>query len=89
VDQFTRCQLRVGRTNSFELDRPDAERQRLSDTGTVLTLAKGFYALVPEDRRGESTTWGTVALSHGELISESTIGSTTSFITQLSLVKRQ
>ncbi len=57
VEQLARRQLRVARTSSFVLDRPDAELQRLSDAGTVLTLAKGFYALVPEDRRGEQSTW--------------------------------
>ena len=57
VEQLARRQLRVGRTSSFTLDRPDAELQRLSDAGTVLTLTKGFYVLVPEDRRGEHTTW--------------------------------
>ncbi len=57
VDQLARRQLRVGRTSSFALDRPDAELQRLSDAGTVIMLAKGFYALVPEDRRGEHTAW--------------------------------
>ena len=57
VEQLARRQLRVGRTSSFGLDRPDAELQRLSDAGAALQLAKGFYALVPEDRRGESTSW--------------------------------
>ena len=57
VEQLARIQLRVGRTSSFPLDRPDAELQRLAEAGTVLALTKGFYALVPEDRRGEHTTW--------------------------------
>lgn len=57
VEQLARSQLRVGRTSSFPLDRPDAELQRLAEAGTVLALTKGFYALVPEDRRGEHTTW--------------------------------
>ncbi len=57
VDQLARRQLRVGRTSSFALDRPDAELQRLSEAGIVLALTKGFHALVPEDRRGERTTW--------------------------------
>jgi hypothetical protein len=57
VEQLAKRQLKVGRTGSFALDRPDAELQRLSEAGTVLPLAKGFYALVPEDRRGKSTRW--------------------------------
>ncbi len=57
VEQLARRQLRVGRTRSFALDRPDAELQRLAEVGTVLALTKGFYALVPEDRRGAQTTW--------------------------------
>jgi hypothetical protein len=57
IKQLAGRQLRVGRTSSFPLDRPDAELQRLADAGTVLALTKGFYALVPEDRRGENTTW--------------------------------
>lgn len=57
VEQLARRQLRVGRTSSFALDRPDAELRRLAELGTVLALTKGFYALVPEDRRGKNTTW--------------------------------
>ncbi len=57
IEQLARRQLRVERTSSFPLDRPDAELQRLAEAGTVLALTKGFYALVPEDRRGEHTTW--------------------------------
>ncbi len=57
VDQLTRRQVRVGQTSSFGLERPDAELRRLAVLGTVLKLAKGFYALVPEDRRGPGTTW--------------------------------
>lgn len=57
VEQLARRQIRVGRTSSFALDRPDAELQRLAEAGTVLALTKGFYALVPEDRRGKNTTW--------------------------------
>ncbi len=57
IKQLAGRQLRVGRTSSFPLDRPDAELQRLAEAGTVLALTKGFYALVPEDRRGENTTW--------------------------------
>lgn len=57
VEQLVRRQLRVGRTSSFALERPDTELQRLAAGGTVLALAKGFYALVPEDRRVAGTTW--------------------------------
>jgi hypothetical protein len=57
VEQLARRQLRVGRTSSFALDRPDAELQRLAEAGTVLALTKGFYALVPEARRSTQTTW--------------------------------
>jgi hypothetical protein len=54
---LTRAQLKVARTNSFVLDRPDVELQRLSEAGTVLALAKGFYALIPEQHRGHDTSW--------------------------------
>ncbi len=57
VDELTRRQLRVGRPGSFDVGRTDTELRRLSDLGSLLRLAKGFYALVPEDRRGEDTTW--------------------------------
>lgn len=40
-----------------DLARPDAELRRLSELGVVLLLAKGFYELVPEDRRAEETAW--------------------------------
>ena len=57
AEQLVRRQIRVARTNSFDLERPDAELRRLADQGSVLLLTKGFYALVPEDRRGPETTW--------------------------------
>jgi hypothetical protein len=57
VDQLARRQFKVARTSDFDLDRPDAELRRLAATGDVLTLAKGFYALVPEARRSPETTW--------------------------------
>ncbi len=57
IEQLARRQLKVGRTGSFPLERPDAELQRLAEEGAVLTLTKGFYALVPEERRGEGTAW--------------------------------
>lgn len=56
-EQLARRQITVARTNSFELDRPDAELRRLADQGTVLLLTKGFYTLIPEDRRGTETHW--------------------------------
>jgi hypothetical protein len=57
VEQLARRQLKVARTGEFDLDRPDAELRRLAERGAVLTLAKGFYALVPEGRRAPGTTW--------------------------------
>jgi hypothetical protein len=57
VDELNRRQLRVGRPDSFDLDRPDSELRRLTDIGSLLQLSKGFYALVPEDRRRENTPW--------------------------------
>ena len=57
VDELTRRQLRVARPDSFEVDRTDTELRRLADAGSLLRLSKGFYALVPEDRRGENTSW--------------------------------
>ncbi len=56
-EQLARRQITVARTNSFKLDRPDAELRRLAEQGTVLLLTKGFYALIPEDRRGAGTHW--------------------------------
>ncbi len=57
VEQLAQRPLSVARTGSFELERPDTELQRLAAAGTVLLLTKGFYALIPENRRGTSTTW--------------------------------
>lgn len=57
VEQLTRSQLRVARTSSFDLERADAELQRLSDAGSVFPLTKGFYALIPEQYRGRETSW--------------------------------
>lgn len=57
VEQLTRQQIHVARTNSFNLERPDAELRRLAKQGTVTLLAKGFYALVPENRRSPETNW--------------------------------
>lgn len=55
--KLARQQLSVARPSSFDLERPDAELRRLADAGTVLRLAKGLYALVPEHRRTPNTTW--------------------------------
>lgn len=49
--------LRERPTPTAEVNRPDAELRRLADQGTVLLLTKGFYALIPEDRRGTDTHW--------------------------------
>jgi len=57
VHYLTRRQLRVGRPDSFDLSRTDTELSRLASIGALLHLAKGFYALVPEDRRGVNTPW--------------------------------
>ncbi len=57
IDRLTRSQLRVARTSSFDLERPDTELQRLSDAGSVLSLTKGFYALIPEQYRGPDSQW--------------------------------
>ncbi len=57
VDELARRQLRVSRPDSFDLGRTDTELRRLTDLGSLLQLSKGFYALVPEDRRGENTPW--------------------------------
>lgn len=57
IDELTRRQLRVARPDSFDVDRTDTELRRLADAGSLLQLSKGFYALVPEDRRGENTAW--------------------------------
>ncbi len=57
VNELARRRLRVGRPESFDFARTDTELHRLTNAGTVLRLSKGFYTLVPEDRRGKSTTW--------------------------------
>lgn len=57
TEQLARRPVRVAQTSSFDLQRPDAELHRLAAVGTVLKLTKGFYALVPEDRRDAGTTW--------------------------------
>lgn len=57
MDELARRQLRVGRPDSFNLVRTDTELRRLTDIGSLLQLSKGFYALVPEDRRAKDTPW--------------------------------
>ncbi len=57
VRKLARQQLAVAQPNAFDLKRPDAELRRLADAGTVLLLAKGLYALVPEGQRNPDTTW--------------------------------
>ncbi len=57
VRKLARQQLAVAQTRAFDLERPDTELRRLADSGTVLLLAKGLYALVPEHQRTPSTTW--------------------------------
>ncbi len=57
VDELARRQLKVGRPDSFEVERTDTELRRLTENGSVLQLSKGFYVLVPEERRGPDTTW--------------------------------
>jgi len=57
VDQLLHSQIRVAKTSSFDLERPDAELRRLSGTGTVMAITKGIYALVPEGNRGTSSAW--------------------------------
>ncbi len=57
IEQLARRPIRVAQTSSFDLQRPDAELRRLASAGTLLKLTKGFYALVPEDRRGAGTAW--------------------------------
>lgn len=57
VRKLARQQLAVAQPSAFDLVRPDTELRRLADSGTVLLLAKGLYALVPEHQRTPSTTW--------------------------------
>jgi hypothetical protein len=57
VDELARRQLKVGRPDSFEVERTDTELRRLTENGSVLQLSKGFYVLVPEDRLSPDTTW--------------------------------
>ena len=57
LEQLSRLPMRVAKTEDFALERPDAELQRLAARGVVLPLAKGFYALIPEPRRGVGTAW--------------------------------
>ena len=57
VEELTRRQLRVARPDSFDISRPDTELRRLTDNGSILQLSKGFYALIPEGRRGPDTAW--------------------------------
>ena len=57
LEQLSRRPVRVAKTDDFTLARPDTELRRLSDRGVVLRLAKGYYALVPEGRRGPGTEW--------------------------------
>lgn len=57
VDELVRRQLKVGRPDSFGVERADTELRRLIDSGTVLQLSKGYYVLVPENRRNPATAW--------------------------------
>ncbi len=57
IEALARRQIKVCRPGMFDLERPDAERQRLAENGTVLPLTKGYYALVPDDQREPSTAW--------------------------------
>lgn len=57
VEELNRRQLRVARPDSFDISRPDTELRRLTDNGSILQLSKGFYALIPEGRRGPDTAW--------------------------------
>lgn len=57
LDQLARRQVKVTKTEEFDLGRPDTELRRLAERGAVLPLSKGFYALVPEGRRSPDTTW--------------------------------
>lgn len=57
VDELARRQIRVARPDSFNVSRTDTELRRLTDNGSLLQLSKGFYSLVPEEQRGENTTW--------------------------------
>lgn len=59
VDELVRRQLRVGRPDSFGVERADTELRRLLYNGTLLQLSKGYYVLVPEDRREPATAWRT------------------------------
>lgn len=75
LNQLARRQLRVIKTEEFDFERPDAELQRLAKIGAVLLLTKGFYALVPEDRRGPGTTWRPTAEAAGLGIAAALYGS--------------
>ncbi len=57
IEELNRRQLRVARPDSFDISRPDTELRRLTDNGSVLQLSKGFYALIPEGRRGPDAGW--------------------------------
>ena len=57
IEELNRRQLRVARPDSFKINRPDTELRRLTDNGSLLQLSKGFYALIPEGRRGPNTAW--------------------------------
>ena len=57
VRKLARQQLAVAQPSAFDLERSDTELRRLADAGTVLLLAKGLYALVPENQRTPGTTW--------------------------------
>ncbi|MEZ5342015.1 MAG: hypothetical protein R2706_11380 [Acidimicrobiales bacterium] len=50
VDELARRQLKVGRPDSFDVERTDTELRRLTENGSVLQLAKGFYVLAPDWR---------------------------------------
>ena len=57
VTQLGNQQLRVIRPDAIDLKRADSELRRLADAGHLLQLSKGFYTLVPENRRRKPVTW--------------------------------
>jgi hypothetical protein len=57
VDELARRQLRVARPESSGVERTDTELRRLTENGSLLRLAKGYYVLVPEGRRSPNTAW--------------------------------
>ena len=57
MTQLGNQQLRVIRPDAIDLRRADSELRRLADAGHLLQLSKGFYTLVPENRRRKPVTW--------------------------------